>query len=195
VAEHPIQIFHHIPPAFSILFVVNMALLIFAMCQKQKLVSFMNAATTNLVVGGLARQPLMVNTIFRVVCSILRSALLILRRISANTYHYGGVHSSCGIAGLSKSEVIRQNQLGHYQLTLVRLCCSPGIILVTDHKHHRKDEFGNLTRHDPQMVPPTWEKAVDMFLQLRPIANTFNAPFHLLNNEVNPAVFIPSSPL
>ena len=62
-----------------------------------------------------------------------------LRRISANAHHYGGVHSSCGIAGFSKSKVIRQNQLGHYQLTLVRLCYSPSIILVTNHKYHRTD--------------------------------------------------------
>jgi hypothetical protein len=84
---------------FLFVFVVNMAIFIFAMCQERKVVSFMNVAATNLLVGGLARQPLVINAIFRVVCSIPRSAPLILRRISANAYHYGGIHSGCGIAG------------------------------------------------------------------------------------------------
>ncbi|PGH28280.1 hypothetical protein AJ80_00171 [Polytolypa hystricis UAMH7299] len=59
---------------------------------------FVNAAATNLVVCGLARQPVVVNAIFLATCAIPRSAPLRLRRIAAKVYHYGGIHSGCGIA-------------------------------------------------------------------------------------------------
>ncbi|KAL1968641.1 hypothetical protein VTN77DRAFT_1467 [Rasamsonia byssochlamydoides] len=83
---------------FSLVFFANLALFIAVMVTDRSLLSFVNAAAANLVVCGLARQPLVVNAIFLTVCSIPRSAPLRLRRIAAKAYHYGGVHSGCGIA-------------------------------------------------------------------------------------------------
>lgn len=83
---------------FSLVFFANLAVFIAVMVRDRSLLSFVNAAAANLVVCGLARQPLIVNAIFLIVCSIPRSAPLRLRRIAAKVYHYGGVHSGCGIA-------------------------------------------------------------------------------------------------
>jgi hypothetical protein len=83
---------------FSLVFFANLAVFIAVIVTDRSLLSFVNAAAANLVVCGLARQPLIVNAIFLTVCSIPRSAPLRLRRIAAKAYHYGGVHSGCGIA-------------------------------------------------------------------------------------------------
>jgi hypothetical protein len=83
---------------FSLVFLANLAVFIAIMATKRSLLAFVTAAAANLVVCGLARQPLIVNAIFLVVCSIPRSAPLWLRRIAAKVHHYGGVHSGCGIA-------------------------------------------------------------------------------------------------
>ncbi|KAL4891176.1 hypothetical protein BDV59DRAFT_182704 [Aspergillus ambiguus] len=68
------------------------------MVTDRKLLALVNATAANLMACGLARQPLVVNTIFYTVCSIPRWAPLRLRRIASKVYHYGGVHSGCGVA-------------------------------------------------------------------------------------------------
>lgn len=83
---------------FSIVFLANLGVFIYVMISKRKLVALVNAAAANVLACGLARQPLVVNAIFFIVCSIPRSAPLRLRRIASKVYHYGGVHSGCGIA-------------------------------------------------------------------------------------------------
>ncbi|KAJ9200297.1 hypothetical protein DTO166G4_3297 [Paecilomyces variotii] len=85
---------------FSLVFLANIATFIAIMTTERKLLGFVNAAAANLLVCGLARQPLVVNSIFVSVCSIPRSAPMWLRRFAAKVYHYGGVHSGCGIASL-----------------------------------------------------------------------------------------------
>ncbi|KAJ5246562.1 hypothetical protein N7468_001545 [Penicillium chermesinum] len=85
---------------FTIVALVNIATFIYVMVSDQKLLALVNATAANLLACGLARQPLVVNTIFFVVCSIPRSAPFWLRRYCSQAYHYGGVHSGCGIASL-----------------------------------------------------------------------------------------------
>ncbi|KAJ5563441.1 hypothetical protein N7535_008605 [Penicillium sp. DV-2018c] len=85
---------------FTLVFCANLALFVVIMTTDQTLLALVNATAANLLACGLARQPLVVNAIFLVVCSIPRSAPLPLRRIAAKVYHYGGVHSGCGIASL-----------------------------------------------------------------------------------------------
>lgn len=85
---------------FTLVFCANVAIFIAIMVTDQKLLALGNAAAANLLACGLARQPLVVNSIFLVVCSIPRWAPLRLRRIASKVYHYGGVHSGCGVASL-----------------------------------------------------------------------------------------------
>ncbi|KAJ5457878.1 hypothetical protein N7475_009266 [Penicillium sp. IBT 31633x] len=85
---------------FTLVFCANIALFVAVMTTEQKLLALVNATAANLLACGLARQPLVVNAIFWVVCSMPRSAPLPLRRIAAKVYHYGGVHSGCGVASL-----------------------------------------------------------------------------------------------
>jgi NAD(P)H-flavin reductase len=68
---------------------------------RQKVLAFVNAAGINLLVCGLARHPLVVNAIFLSICSIPQSAPLVLRKRAAEAYHYGGIHSGCGVAAFS----------------------------------------------------------------------------------------------
>ncbi|KAB8073943.1 hypothetical protein BDV29DRAFT_131239 [Aspergillus leporis] len=83
---------------FSLVFCANVAVFVSVMTADRKLLALVNATAANLLACGLARQPLVVNAIFVIVCSIPRSAPLRLRRIAAKVYHYGGVHSGCGVA-------------------------------------------------------------------------------------------------
>ncbi|KAJ5312637.1 hypothetical protein PENANT_c007G06217 [Penicillium antarcticum] len=74
------------------------AFIIIMIKSRQKLLAFVNAAGINLLVCGLARHPLVVNAIFRSICRLSPSAPLWLRKRAAEAYHYGGVHSGCGMA-------------------------------------------------------------------------------------------------
>lgn len=85
---------------FTLVFLANIGVFIYVMVSQRKLMALINAAAANVLACGLARQPLVVNTIFVVVCSMPRSWPLRLRRIASKVYHYGGVHSGCGIASL-----------------------------------------------------------------------------------------------
>ncbi|KAL5343081.1 integral membrane protein TmpA [Aspergillus crustosus] len=85
---------------FTLVFLANIGVFIYVMISDRKLLALVNATAANLLACGLARQPLVVNTIFVTVCSIPRSAPLWLRRIASKVYHYGGVHSGCGVASL-----------------------------------------------------------------------------------------------
>ncbi|KAL4863557.1 hypothetical protein BDV12DRAFT_206397 [Aspergillus spectabilis] len=85
---------------FTLVFLANIGVFIYVMVADRALLALVNAAAANLLACGLARQPLVVNTIFVTVCSIPRSAPLWLRRLASKVYHYGGVHSGCGVASL-----------------------------------------------------------------------------------------------
>ncbi|KAH8427190.1 integral membrane protein TmpA [Aspergillus melleus] len=83
---------------FTLVFLANVAVFIAILVSDRKLIALVNATAANLLACGLARQPLVVNAIFFTVCSIPRTAPLAIRRIASKVYHYGGVHSGCGIA-------------------------------------------------------------------------------------------------
>lgn len=84
---------------FSLVYCANAVAFVIIMVEsRQKLLAFVNAAAINLLVCGLARHPLVVNAIFVSICSIPQSAPLVLRKRAAEAYHYGGVHSGCGVA-------------------------------------------------------------------------------------------------
>lgn len=85
---------------FSLVFLANIGVLISVLVTDRKLIALVNATAANLLACGLARQPLVVNSIFFLVCSIPRSAPITLRKLAAQVYHYGGVHSGCGVASL-----------------------------------------------------------------------------------------------
>jgi len=85
---------------FSLVFLANIGVFVYVMVSNRKLIALVNAAAANLLACGLARQPLVVNMIFRVVLSVPRSAPYALRKWLCKVYHYGGVHSGCGITAL-----------------------------------------------------------------------------------------------
>ncbi|KAJ5489029.1 hypothetical protein N7539_003919 [Penicillium diatomitis] len=85
---------------FTLVFCSNVGLFIWIMISRHKLLALVNATAANLLACGLARQPLVVNSIFRIVLAIPRSAPFALRHMACKVYHYGGVHSGCGIAAL-----------------------------------------------------------------------------------------------
>ncbi|CAG8887235.1 unnamed protein product [Penicillium egyptiacum] len=85
---------------FTVVFCANLAVFLYVMISDRRLLALVNATAVNLVACGLARHPMMVNAIYRAVCSIPRSAPLSLRRRCAKAAHYGGVHSGCGTASL-----------------------------------------------------------------------------------------------
>ncbi|KAJ5587408.1 uncharacterized protein N7459_003173 [Penicillium hispanicum] len=85
---------------FTLVFLANVGVFVAVMVSDRKLLALVNATAANLLACGLARQPLVVNAIFLVVCSLPRSAPMPVRRLAAKVYHYGGVHSGCGIAAL-----------------------------------------------------------------------------------------------
>ncbi|KAJ5101838.1 hypothetical protein NUU61_004060 [Penicillium alfredii] len=85
---------------FTLVFLANVGIFVAVMTSERKLIALVNATAANLLACGLARQPLIVNTIFAAVCTIPRSAPLAVRRIAAKVYHYGGVHSGCGVAAV-----------------------------------------------------------------------------------------------
>ncbi|THC92584.1 hypothetical protein EYZ11_007947 [Aspergillus tanneri] len=84
---------------FTLVYCGNAVAFVFVMVEsQQKLLAFVNAAGINLLVCGLARHPLIVNAIFLCICCIPRSAPLVMRKMAAKAYHYGGMHSGCGVA-------------------------------------------------------------------------------------------------
>ncbi|KAJ5311798.1 hypothetical protein N7476_007658 [Penicillium atrosanguineum] len=85
---------------FTFVFLTNLAVFLYVMISDRQLLALVDATAVNLVACGLARHPVVVNAIYRVVCSLPRSAPLCLRRIAAKAAHYGGVHSGCGTASL-----------------------------------------------------------------------------------------------
>ena len=83
---------------FSVVFTANLIAFIIVWVRHRNLLAFVDGAAANLLVCGLARQPLVVNTLFLVACQIPRTAPIRLRTIAAKVFHFGGVHSGCGVA-------------------------------------------------------------------------------------------------
>ncbi|MCJ1227374.1 hypothetical protein MMC12_004029 [Toensbergia leucococca] len=62
--------------------------------------AIVNAATANLTISALARQPCMINAIIICCCSIPRAAPMWIRKKAGKCINYGGVHSGCGVASV-----------------------------------------------------------------------------------------------
>ena len=85
---------------FSIIMVANLIAFIVIMNRDQIQTDFINATTANLMISGLARNPLVVNLILLCLSKVPRSAPLAIRRLAAKGYHYGGFHSGCGVTAV-----------------------------------------------------------------------------------------------
>ena len=83
---------------FTIVFVANLVAFIIVMNRDRKLTDCVNAAAVNLLGVALARHPMVVNTLYMVICSFPRSSPLWIRRRASKIFHYGGVHSGCGVS-------------------------------------------------------------------------------------------------
>lgn len=83
---------------FSIVFLANLAAFIIVWVRYRELLKFLNGAAGNLLICGLARQPLVTNTFYTIACRIPKTAPLRIRTLAAKVYHFGGVHSGSGVA-------------------------------------------------------------------------------------------------
>ena len=90
---------------FSIVFLGNMIAFIYY-CAKprktaQKATICIDAAAFNIMVTGLARQPLVINGMFRIFSTARIEKLpLRVRCLSAKVFCFAGVHSGCGVSAL-----------------------------------------------------------------------------------------------
>ena len=85
---------------FSIIFIANIVAFIIIMNRDQTQIDFINAATANLMISGLSRNPFIINVMLLCLSKVPRSAPLRIRRLAAKGYHYGGFHSGCGVSAV-----------------------------------------------------------------------------------------------
>lgn len=83
---------------FSLVFFGNVIAFVIIMVRDAQLLDLVNAASINLCICGLARSPLVINTLFVTAGKIPRSTPIRLRTLAAKVFHFGGVHSGCGVA-------------------------------------------------------------------------------------------------
>lgn len=83
---------------FSIVFGANLIVYVLVWIYHRSILNFVDGAAINLLISGLARQPLFVNFLYAAATSVPRSAPLRLRVVAAKIFHFGGVHSGCGVA-------------------------------------------------------------------------------------------------
>ncbi|KAI1843047.1 hypothetical protein JX265_005173 [Neoarthrinium moseri] len=83
---------------FGLAFMGNLIAFIVVMARDRFLLDCINACAINILVCGLARQPLVVNALFVSLCAVPRSAPLRLRHLACKIFHLGGVHSGTGVA-------------------------------------------------------------------------------------------------
>ncbi|KAH8658002.1 hypothetical protein BX600DRAFT_384429 [Xylariales sp. PMI_506] len=83
---------------FGLVFIVNSISFVVIMAQEQRILWFVNASAFNVLVCGLTRQPLVVNSLFVAICAVTRSAPLRVRHLACKVFHLGGVHSGSGAA-------------------------------------------------------------------------------------------------
>lgn len=113
---------------FSIVFGTNLIGYIFVWIYCKSVLNFVNGAAVNLLISGLARQPLFVNFLYATATRVPRSAPLRLRVLAAKIFHFGGVHSGCGVA----CAVWYITFVGYFTHEIVhrKIPLSPGMITV-----------------------------------------------------------------
>ena len=123
---------------FTLVFFANAVAFIIVMSRDRKLTDVINAAAVNLLGVALARHPVVINSLFLVLCSLPRSTPLRLRRLASKVFHYGGVHSGCGVAcvvwyigfiGLISRDY-STNSSSHFSSTLLALAYVIMILLL-----------------------------------------------------------------
>lgn len=80
---------------FALIFTANLGLLIAFAVQSVTIPKLAAACTGNLMVAVAIRQEHVINFLFGIFTMLPKSAPLLLRRLSAEVYHLGGVHSGC----------------------------------------------------------------------------------------------------
>jgi hypothetical protein len=88
---------------FAVIFIINLtAFIVFIAKNKGSptLPNVKNAVSTNLLVSVMMRQELVVNFLFDIATSVPQSTPFVIRKKLAKVFHYGGVHSGCGVAAV-----------------------------------------------------------------------------------------------
>ena len=87
---------------FSIVFIANMIafIILLAVNRHPSLPNLATAASANIMVSILIRQEFVINMLYIVCCWTPVSAPLRIRRMIAKVYHFGGIHSGCGVASV-----------------------------------------------------------------------------------------------
>ncbi|KAI0801910.1 nonribosomal peptide synthetase 12 [Irpex lacteus] len=96
------QIFSLYRRLFGVIFVTNMAVLIWTLARPEGADAqhLGLIVVANLFCAILMRQEYVINTFFTVACAVPASWPLFIRRTCARVYHIGGFHSGCAISGL-----------------------------------------------------------------------------------------------
>ncbi|PSS05224.1 integral membrane protein TmpA [Coniella lustricola] len=143
---------------FSLVFLGNLAAIIAVIVRQRYVVDLLTGCAANVMVCGLARQPLVVNSLFYVFCLIPTSTPIRLRHLACKIFHLGGVHSGCGVASLLwyiaffgvycyQFELVSSSATSIAMLVLAALilCVLLAVILVTwprfRETHHDAYEF------------------------------------------------------
>ena len=88
---------------FALIFLLNLSALIGLLIWKRgqpPQLSYNLATSVNILFTVLGRQENFVNLLYEVFCSVPHSWPLWIRKRLARVYHYGGVHSGCGLSAI-----------------------------------------------------------------------------------------------
>ena len=88
---------------FAVIFVVNLTIFIVLVAKSKGYPTLSNvkdATSANILASVMMRQENVVNFIFEIATRVPVSTPFFIRRRLAKVYHYGGVHSGCGVAAV-----------------------------------------------------------------------------------------------
>lgn len=88
---------------FAAIFIINLTAFIVFVAKNNGsplLSNVKNAVSANLLASIMMRQELCVNALFDIATSVPISTPFCIRRKLAKVYHYGGIHSGCGVAAV-----------------------------------------------------------------------------------------------
>ncbi|TFK21474.1 nonribosomal peptide synthetase 12 [Coprinopsis marcescibilis] len=93
------QVFSLYRRLFSVVFLVNVALLIWVLVKKDYDANRLGGiVVANVFIGVLMRQEIVINTLFTIFTAIPSSWPLVIRRVAARIYTIGGIHSGAGVS-------------------------------------------------------------------------------------------------
>ncbi|CAK5270169.1 unnamed protein product [Mycena citricolor] len=115
------QVFSLYRRLFGVVFVVNVAVLVWIAVKGANSQRLGLIAISNIFCAILMRQDYVINVFFNVCCAVPPSWPLFIRRVCARVYHIGGLHSGCAMSGVvwlaflcaqATKEVAEKRQLG-----------------------------------------------------------------------------------